>query len=60
VVNRSGIAVAFDPANETGHVLPLAELKGVDADGKRAYLKWQASGENRPFVFNLLGGFHAE
>jgi hypothetical protein len=60
VVNRSGIAVVFDPASESGHVLPLAELKGVDEDGKRSYANWQASGEDRPFVFNLVAGFHVE
>lgn len=60
VVNRSGIAVAFDPATESGFVLPVAKLKGVDEDGKRAYANWQASGETRCFVFNLLGGFHVD
>jgi hypothetical protein len=60
VVNRSGIAVVFDPGSESGHVLPLAELKGLDADGKRAFAEWLASGENRPFVFNLVGGFNVE
>ena len=60
MVNRSGIAVVFDPANESGYVLPVAKLKGVDENGNRAYAKWQASGETRCFVFNLAGGFHAE
>ena len=60
VVNRSGVAVIFDPAHELRYVVPIAELHGVDEDGKRAYAEWRAGGKTHCFVFNLAGGFKVD
>jgi len=58
LVSRGGNAVLFDQAGEQCYLLPLAEIRNLDADALRRYEAWRSQPGGDWFVIEL-GDFQA-